>query len=183
MDLAVANQYAKALMEVVSKPGSALGAEAALEQLQTVSATLQDSRDLRELMMTPAIDRVRKRKALNRIGDVLGLHPLLTSFLNVVTHHRRANIFHAIADSFRTQLDEQRGVVRAVVSAARELTPAQRDSLEASLRERTGKQVLCDYSVNPILVGGLIVKIGSTMFDGSVQGQLEGLRRRLASQA
>jgi F-type H+-transporting ATPase subunit delta len=183
MELAVANQYAKALMEVVSKPGSTLSAETALEQLSTVSAAIRESRDLRGVMMTPAVGRDAKRRILTRIGELLGLHPIISNFLVVVTNHRRAGLFQGIRDMFQAQLDERRGVVRATVVAVRELSATQKEALAESLRGRVGKQVLCEYSVDPALVGGVTVKIGSTMYDGSVQGQLEALRRRLASQA
>lgn len=183
MSLAVANQYAKALLEVVSKPGSPIAPPAALDQLDIVLAAQRESRDLNELLMTPAIGREQKAKALVRVGEVLGLDPVMSNFLRVVANHRRANLLGAIRDMFQAQLDEQTGVVRANVKAARDLTEAQRSDVAAALRQTTGKQVLCDFSVDPSLVGGLTVTMGSTVYDGSVQGRLEGLRRRLASQA
>lgn len=181
MSLAVANQYARALLDVVAKPGSALDARAALEQLETFEAHYRESRDLRQLMMTPAIDRVRKHKALDRIGGMLGLDPAVRNFLAVVASHRRAPLLGAIRDSFRTQLDERLGLARALVATARPLDEPDRDALAAVLRQVTGKQILCEYSVQPSLVGGITVKIGSTIYDGSVAGQLGALHRRLTS--
>ena len=183
MSLAIANQYAKALLEVVTKPGSELSPEAAMEQLETVSAAIKASADLREVMMTPAIPRNLKAKALDRVGQVLGLAPVIGSFLVVVTSRRRAGMFSDICDAFRSRLDERMGVVRAHVRAAPPLTGAQQEALSDSLHKLTGKRVFCDYAEDPSLVGGLTVRIGSTIYDGSVQGQLEALRRRLVSES
>lgn len=181
MSLAVANQYAKALMETVARPGARLSPEAALTQLETFAATLAETPELRGVMLSPAVSRDVKRRALGRVGDLLGLDPLLRNFLNVIATRRRVSLIPLITAGFRAQIDERNGVVRAQVSAARPLNPEQQDELASALGRVTGKQVLCEYTVDPSLVGGLSVKIGSTVYDGSVQGQLEGLRRRLAS--
>jgi F-type H+-transporting ATPase subunit delta len=183
MSLAVANQYAKALMEVVTRPGAPLAPEAALSQLDTFAATLAASPELKGAMLSPAISRETKRRAMGRVGDLLGLAPLIHNFLDVVTARRRVSLIPLMAAAFRAQLDERNGVVRAQVAAARALDAAQQAEVAAALARVTGKQVLCEYSVEPSLVGGLSVKIGSTVYDGSVEGQLDGLRRRIAGSA
>jgi F-type H+-transporting ATPase subunit delta len=183
MSLAVANQYAKALMEATGRPGARLTPEAALEQLQTFAATLAGSPELKSVMLSPAVSREVKRRAMGRVGGMLGLDPLIRNFLEVITTRRRVGLIPLIVNSFRAQLDERNGVVRAHVAATRPLSPEQQAELAATLGRLTGKQVLCDYTVDPALIGGLTVKIGSTIYDGSVEGQLQGLRRSLASAA
>lgn len=180
MSLAVANQYAKALMEVVARPGALLAPEAALGQLESFSEVLAGAPELKSVMLSPAVSRDDKRRALRRVGGLLGLDSLILNFLDVIATRRRVSLFALITAAFRAQLDERNGVVRAQVTAARGLDEAQQTELAAALARVTGKQVLCDYTVEPSLVGGLSVKIGSTVYDGSVQGQLDGLRRRLA---
>lgn len=183
MSLAVANQYAKALMESVTRPGSPLAPEAALAQMETFSATLSGSPELKGVMLSPAVSRETKRRALGRVSGLLGLDPLIQSFLNVVATRRRVSLIPLMTAGLRAQIDKRNGVARAQVTAARALTAGQQAELTATLGRMTGKQVLCDYTVEPGLIGGLTVRIGSTVYDGSVQGQLEGLRRRLASSA
>jgi len=183
MSLAVANQYAKALMEVVARPGAPLAPEAALSQLESFAEVLAGAPELKGVMLSPAVSRDDKRRALRCIGGLLGLDGLILNFLDVIATRRRVSLFSLITAAFRTQIDERNGVVRAHVAAARPLGDAQQAELNVALARVTGKQVLCDYTVEPSLVGGLSVKIGSTVYDGSVQGQLEGLRRRLAGTA
>jgi F-type H+-transporting ATPase subunit delta len=183
MSLAVANQYAKALMETVDRAGAVLTPEAALSQFEAFSATLTEAPELRGVMLSPAISREAKRRALGRVGDLLGLNPLIRNFINVISTRRRVSLIPLIAAGFRAQIDERNGIVRAQVHVARPLNPAQQGELAAALGRVTGKQVLCEYTDDPSLIGGISVKIGSTVYDGSVQGQLESLRRRLAASA
>lgn len=180
MSLAVANQYARALMDVVSRPGAPLAAEAALVQINAFAEALAASPDLKGALLSPAISREVKRKALTRVGALLGLDRIVLSFLHLIAVRRRVGLFPLIAAAFRAQIDERNGILRAHVAAARQLSDQQQAELSAALARLTGKQVLCDYTVEPSLAGGLTVKIGSTVYDGSVAGQLEGLRRRLA---
>lgn len=180
MSLAVANQYAKALMDVVSRPGAPLAAEAALAQIDAFADALAGSPELKGVLLSPAVSRAVKRRALKRVGTLLGLDQVVLSFLDVIAVRRRVGLFPLIAAAFRAQIDERNGIVRAQVAAARQLSERQQAELSAALVRLTGKQVLCDYTVEPSLAGGLTVRIGSTVYDGSVQGQLEILRRRLA---
>lgn len=183
MPLAIANQYAKALLEVVARPDARLAPEAALAQLEALAGALAASPELRGVMLSPAVPREVKRRAIGRVGGLLGLDPVIQRFLDVITVRRRVGLFPLIQAAFRARIDERNGVVRARVAAPRELAGGQRAELAATLSRLTGKQVLCEYAVEPPLIGGLTVKIGSTVYDGSVAGQLDGLRRRLASAA
>jgi F-type H+-transporting ATPase subunit delta len=184
MPLAVTNQYAKALLAVVSKPGSTLGAEQALEQLGAIEALIQGCPELRVALLSPAISGAQKKAAIERLGGMLGLHALMKNFWNVVTSHRRIPLLASIRQAFQAQLDEQLGIARAEVTAARALNQEQRTGLEAKLAARIEKKSLrCAYTVDEGLLGGLTVRIGSRVLDGSVRGELESLRRRLVAQA
>jgi F-type H+-transporting ATPase subunit delta len=183
MSLAVANQYAKALFEATENPAAGLAPEQALEQLKSFSEALASSHELHEVLMSPAVQQAAKSKALSRLSSLLGLHRLISNFVTVVAHHRRMKLFPEICQMFQSTLDERRGVAHARVSSAKPLNDAQKADLAAQLSRKTGKQVRFEYDVDPALVGGLTVKIGSSVYDGSVRGQLDGLRRRLASEA
>ncbi len=182
MSLAVANQYAKALLEVVDKPGSKVAPESVLEQLETFESALAESREFRVALLSPAVSSVQKSKVLARVGGILGLSPVVGNFLNVVTSHRRIPLLSQIRVQFRAHLDDQLGIVRARIAAARELGAAQRSSLESSLASSVKGSLRCSYSVDGALLGGVTVQIGSKVLDGSVRGQLDSLRRRLVAE-
>lgn len=182
MSIAVANQYAKALLDVVLKDGSGTPALGILAQLESFRDALALSAELREVLMTPAITSQAKRKALDRIAALLGLSPVVVNFLNLVKDRRRIALMADICAAFREQMDARLGILRARVASARDLSADQKQALTDRLRSATGKSVDVDYSVDPKLVGGATVAIGSTIYDGSVRGQLEGLRLRLTSE-
>jgi F-type H+-transporting ATPase subunit delta len=183
MSLAVANQYAKALLEVVGKPGSKLTAEAALDQLGAFEALVAESPEFRVVLLSPALTAAQKSKVIARLGGMIGLDTVLKSFLNVVTSHRRIALLPSIRLLFRSQLDEQLGIVRASIAAARELNATQKSAIESGLATTAGGSLRCSYTVDGALLGGLTVKIGSKVLDGSVRGQLDSLRRRLVAEA
>lgn len=181
-NLAVANQYAKALLDAISKSGTGVSAEQALAQLDQFVDLMHGSAELHTVLLSPAVTPAAKQKLLAKLGDMLGMHGHLKNFLYVVTRHRRLDILAEIRERFQALLDESVGIVRARVATAQPLSDAQRQALEAALARITGKQIRCDYDVDDALLGGLSVRMGSTMYDGSVRGQLEGLRRRLTSE-
>jgi F0F1-type ATP synthase delta subunit len=90
-NLAVANQYAKALLEAVSQPGSGIGSEEALSQLAGFSAILKESRELRGILLNPAVPHEQKTRTLARLGEMAGMHGFVKNFLFVVTRHRSTN--------------------------------------------------------------------------------------------
>lgn len=181
--LAIANQYAKALLESVSQPGSGATPEEALTQLEQFDATLRGSQDLHTVLLSPAVAHAQKQKVLGRLAELLGLNGFVRNFLFVVTRHRRLNLLGEIRERYQALLDEALGLVRARVSTAVPLTAEQKLALETALAKVTGKQMRCGYELDETLVGGLAVRVGSTMYDGSVRGQLDSLRRRLTSEA
>jgi F-type H+-transporting ATPase subunit delta len=183
MSLAVANEYAKALLEVVDKPGSNLAPESVLEQLEAFGALLAESREFRVALLSPAISPAQKSKVLARLGELIGLSPLVRNFLNIVIAHRRIALLALIRLQFRSHLDEQLGIVRARVNAARHLSSTQKTALESGLAGSVKGSLRFKYTVDGALLGGLTVQIGSKVLDGSVRGQLDSLRRRLVAGA
>ena len=182
MSLAIANRYARALADAVLASGSTLEAPVAVEQLAGFAALLKESSDLRNVLMSPAVSAARKRAVVSKLGETLGIHKLIHNFLFVVIDHRRIRQFAEISSAFQLAIDERLGRVRAQVSSAAPLGEAEQSSLQAKLAQMTGKQVRCEFQVDPSLLGGASVRIGSTIYDGSVRGQLGALRHRLAAQ-
>jgi F-type H+-transporting ATPase subunit delta len=175
----VAARYAKAMVEVVTAPGSALAPEKATEQLRSVLNLVQTVPDLDHALRSPAVRPSRKRGVIARLAEPLGLAREVRNFLYVLIDRRRIGELEDIVEAFETLLDEALGFVRADVTSARELDAAQRASLEAQLSRLTGKRARAHFSTDPALIGGAVARVGSAVYDGSVRGQLEALRRRL----
>jgi len=178
---AVASRYAHALLDVVRE--SAAKPEDVMAQIASMEALISGSDDLRHALATPAIPGSRKRAVLARLAQPLGLSPLVRNFFFVITDHRRLAYLAQIREAFEECVDEQMGLVRASVTSARKLDDNQSRALEAELARLTGRQVRAQYSVDPALVGGATARIGSTVYDGSVHGQLQSMRRKLTQGA
>lgn len=178
---AVAKRYAEALADVVTGAGSSVKPEQALGELAAFQDALHSSQELYHALVSPAVPASRKRAAVNRIADVLGASRVTRNFLFVLIDHRRIPAFPEIFQSFELVLDERLGFARAEVSSARELDDNQRLALNGTLERLTGKRIRMRFSVDESLIGGVVARIGSTIYDGSVRGQLTTLGRRLSA--
>jgi len=179
---AVATRYAKALADVTTAAGAALRPEDALSQLRTFGAALAASHELQNALITPAVPASRKRAVVGRIAELLKLSPIARNFLFVLIDHRRIALLDAILHSFELIVDERLGFARAEVSSPRDLTETQRGAINAQLERLTGKRIRMRFAVDPALIGGVVARIGSTVYDGSVRGQLQTLGRRLSTE-
>jgi F-type H+-transporting ATPase subunit delta len=177
---AVAHRYAKALVEVAAAPGSASDPAAILSQLRAVGQAIADSPELRIALLSPAVSPSKKRAVVTRVLGPLGLGNQARNFLFVVIDHRRVAELPAIVDAFEVLLDERLGYVRADVQSARPLAEAQQASLETEISRMTGKKAKLKFSIEPALIAGVVARVGSTVYDGSVRGQLDKLRLKLA---
>jgi len=177
---AVASRYARAFADVVMAPGSRLEAADAQKQLREIGSVLDESSDLRHALSSPAVRLSQKRAVMARFADELGLSPLTRNFVFVLIDHHRIPILHQIREAFENEVDVRLGFVRAEVVSAQELDREQTAALEAGLTQMTGKQVRARFQVDPSLIGGVIARIGSTVYDGSIRGQLDNLRRQIA---
>jgi F-type H+-transporting ATPase subunit delta len=180
---AVVSRYANALADVVTAAGSGLTAENAMAELRGFEAALRESHELAGALVTPAIPGSRKRAVVGRIADILKLSRVTRNFLYVLIDKRRITSLSDIILAFETVADERLGLGRAEVVSARQLTEAQRAALAVQLEQLTGKRIRALYSVDEALIGGALARIGSTVYDGSVRGQLQVLSRRLSTES
>ena len=180
MASAAANRYARALVDVVLAPGSALKPEDAIEQLRAVVQTIADSDELRTALLTPAIQTSRKRAVMGRL--LQRVSSLIRNFVYVIIDHRRVAIMPEIQEAFELLLDERLGFVRAEVTSAEPLDQRRSSEIESELASLTGKRMRLHFAVDKALLGGVSARIGSKVYDGSVRGQLEQLRRQLTEQ-
>ena len=183
MSLAVANRYARALADAVMAPGSGLDPQAAIVSLADFSASLASSNELRTILTSPAVQVGKKRAVVGKLCDAMGSHRLIRNFLSVVIDHRRIGTIPEIAGACEAAVDERLGRVRAGVSSAAALSRESEETLRAELARMTGKQVRCEFEVKPELIGGVSVRIGSTIYDGSARGQLDALAAKLSARS
>jgi F-type H+-transporting ATPase subunit delta len=176
----VASRYARALAEVVFAPGSGVEPQAVLRQLRAVEAELLESSALRTVLQSPAVPPSKKRAVIARLTEPLGIAKPVRNFLFVLIDRRRIESLSEIREALEAMLDEKLGLVRADVISAGDLSESQRANLQAQLSRLSGKQARLEFSVDQDLIGGVIARIGSTVYDGSVRGELDKMRKRLA---
>jgi len=178
---AVTVRYARALMQVVTQADAPAGQSGAVrEELRSFLAVLESSAELRNVLATPAVPAAQKRALVERLGQPLGLSRTSLNCLFVLLDHRRTNLLAPILDSFERMLDEREGIARAEVTTAAELNDGQQQLLRQALETMAGGSVRAQFAVDPRLLGGAIARIGSTVYDGSVRGQLRQIRQRLS---
>jgi len=177
----VSARYARALVDVVTAPGSKADPAQTLSQLRAVQDLIHGSEILRHALASPAVAPSKKRAVMRRLLEPMGVSDQVRNFVYVVIDHRRGHEFTSIVDAFETLLDERLGFVAAEVRSAAPLTAAQTAQLEAQVSRLAGKKAKLKFSSDPTLIGGVIARVGSTVYDGSVRGQLERLRTRLGA--
>lgn len=168
----LSGRYATALFSLASEQRSIETVEASLA---TLRRALDESDDFRALTTSPLVGRADAARAVAAVAPVLGLDPITTRFLGVLAENRRLRELKAIIATFRALAARHRGETTAEVISAHPLTDDQVDALKQQLRSRVGRDVNVDLSVDPSLLGGLIVKIGSQMIDSSIKTRLNTL--------
>ena len=169
----LAGRYASALFDLADADKQL---DAVTSDLDSLYAMIGESEDLRSLLSSPVISRNEQGKALSVIVEKAKFTGLTSNFIAVVADNRRLFVLPAIITAFKAILSQHRGEVTAEVIAATELSEKQLTALGASLKEAIGSKVTIDASVDPELLGGLVVKVGSRMIDSSLRTKLQHLR-------
>ena len=177
----IANRYAHALVDVVTTPGSGLDTKTIGDQLGEVAGAIIASPQLRAVLMSPAVPKSKKKAVLGRVADAMGLPTKLKNFLFITVDRGRIGKLPEIREAFDLALDDKLGFVRADIASAEEMTAGQKSRLEAELYKLSGKTIKATYTVDRTLVGGAVARVGSTVYDGSIRGQLVKLRRQLVT--
>jgi F-type H+-transporting ATPase subunit delta len=175
----VASRYARALVDVVLAPGSGLDPAVVLTQLKAIAEMVADSQELRTALLSPAVSPSRKRAVISALLEPMKVEKRVKNFLYVVIDHRRVADFPSIVEGFEVLADERLGWVRVDVTSAKPLNDAQRAKIDAAISHMAGKKAKLRFSQDPALLGGVVARVGSTVYDGSVRGQLDRLRTRL----
>jgi F-type H+-transporting ATPase subunit delta len=172
-------RYAHSFASVAA--ASHLDVAAAQQQLSDFSGTLAGSRELREVLMNPSIANEQKLKVLDAIAGRIGMFPQVRNFIAVIMNHQRLDEFDEILTEYHAVADDQSGLTEAEVTSARPLNDNDRAELEAQVQKLAGGRIRTTYSQDATLLGGAVVRIGSTVYDGSIRAQLQQLKQKLVN--
>jgi F-type H+-transporting ATPase subunit delta len=172
----VAGRYASALLETANEQGQLAAIEADIDTLQ---GALAESDDLRRMVRSPVFSAEDQAKALDALLGRIGVNPLTLNFFKVLARNRRLFAAEDIIRAFKALAAEARGEVQAEVASAVALSDSQLDALKEQLKSSVGKDVQLESTVDPSLLGGLVVKIGSRMIDSSLKTKLATLNTRM----
>lgn len=175
----VAQRYAAALADAAIERRDA---EAVKRGLDAFVEAFFAAPDLRNFLESPAASDDLKRKVIGKLSERMGLEPSVRNFLYLVVDHRRTEILGEIRESFRSELNQRLGIAEAHVVSARDLSDAEKKTLTAALERRTGKKIEARFDRDAALLGGAVVRVGSTVYDGSLRERLVRLRRQLESE-
>jgi F-type H+-transporting ATPase subunit delta len=173
-----ATRYARALFDVALAEKTEL---AALDQeLAAFNGLMKEHPTLEKVLLNPAVPAPRKRETVAVLAARVGLHPVLTKLLLLLAGRDRLVLLPELLETYRERLLEHQNVVRAEVTTATPLAADRASAIERSLAQATGRTVALTTRVAPEMIGGLVARVGSTVYDASVTTQLEKMRQRLA---
>ncbi|HEV7967057.1 MAG TPA: ATP synthase F1 subunit delta [Candidatus Acidoferrales bacterium] len=176
---ALAERYAGALVDVALANKQA---DLIKQELADFAALIRESPELHAFLSNPSVARGAKHSAIEAIVTRMGASRTLRNYLFVIVDQRRAGMLIEIEQAFSRLLDARRGITQASVSSATELTAQERAELRDALEKLTGDKVQAQFTTDAALIGGAVVRIGSTVYDGSVRTQLERMRARMISE-
>jgi F-type H+-transporting ATPase subunit delta len=172
-------QYANALADIALVQGAA---EPAAKQLQEFGAAYGQSAELRTFLASPAVSIEAKHAVIEKIAARLGASKIIRNFLFVLADHRRTLLIPEVIGAFRQVIRQRQGVAEAEISSAVELSAGQKKEMAATLAQLTGKKIEAKYALDLTLLGGAVVRIGDTIYDGSLRSRLNEMRARLAAE-
>jgi len=172
----IARRYAKAIIAVAQEQGTL---EQIADELRVLGALAQDAQ-VAQALANPLLAASARRRLAATIGDQLALRPIMRNFLGLLADHRRLEQLPAIAAQYEKILDQMLGRVRAVITSAAPLAPEQAETVIAAVARQTGRTVLAEQQADPHLLGGVVVDVEGTVYDGSLRTQLEALAASIA---
>jgi F-type H+-transporting ATPase subunit delta len=176
---ALAERYAGALVDVALANKQA---DLVKQELADFAGLIRESPELHAFLSNPSIARAAKHSAIDAIVARMGATRTLRNYLFVIVDQRRAGMLIEIEQAFSRLLDARQGITQASVTSATELSAQERAELGAALEKLTGEKVQSKFTTDAALIGGAVVRIGSTIYDGSVRTQLERMRARMISE-
>jgi F-type H+-transporting ATPase subunit delta len=175
----VASTYARALADVIID--THLDPDHSIADLRAIASLLKESSDLRQVWENPAIPAEQKRRVLDVIAQRDGISKQARNMVAILIDHRRIHFLDAIIRQLEKELDARLGFAEAEITSARELANPEKREFEQQVEKLTGKKVRAHYTRDVSLLGGAIVRVGSTIYDGSVKGQLARMKEAISS--
>jgi F-type H+-transporting ATPase subunit delta len=175
----VASTYARAFADVALD--KRLDGEETVAELRAIADLLAKSAELRQVWENPAIPAEQKHSLLNVIAKRDGISTAARNLVAVVIDHRRIRLLPRIVEQVEKELDARLGLAEAEILSVRELGDAEKRALEAQLGKVTGKKIRARYDRDASLLGGAVIRVGSTIYDGSVKGQLERIKEAISA--
>ena len=175
----VASTYARAFADVILS--ARLDASQASSGLRRIADLVSESADLRRVWENPAVPAEQKLRLLDAIVQRDGIERHVRNLVAVLIDHRRVHFLGAITAQLEKELDARLGFAEAQITSARELGDPEKKTLESQIQNVTGKKVRARYALDASLLGGAVVRVGSTIYDGSVKGQLERIKEAISS--
>jgi F-type H+-transporting ATPase subunit delta len=173
----VARRYAAALADVVAERGEARQVQ---EELSAWEVMIRNNAQLAEVFSNPTIPYDKKQKVLSALIERTRVRPLTANFLQVLLQNQRLTELGEVNKRFSQVLDERSGIVSAQVTTARPVSESSQRALREKLTTMTGKEVRLSFQTDEELIGGLVTRIGSTVYDGSVRTQLQQVKAKMA---
>lgn len=170
----VSIRYARALLELGIEAGKA---DKIQEELSAFAQAYGQSKDLQAVLNNPSVELDERKTIVRTLATKYGFQPLTSHFLQLLLDKERVSSLPLIARAYQALADEQAGRVRASVTAARKLSPAQASRMKLMLSKMTGKEVVLETSEDPELLGGVVTRLGGKVYDGSLRRQLEQMKR------
>jgi F-type H+-transporting ATPase subunit delta len=172
-------QYANALADIALEQGAA---GPVIQQLSDFTAAYSGFAQLRNFFESPATSKAQKRGVAEKISARLGASKIVRNFLFLVIDHRRTPELREILETFQNVLRERQGIAEAEVFSAAALEDVQKKEITQTLERVTGKKIEATFSLDANLIGGVRVRVGDTIYDGSLRNRLDGLRERLTAE-
>jgi F-type H+-transporting ATPase subunit delta len=172
-------QYATALADIALEQGAT---EPVKKQLEEFGSAYAESAELRSVLSSPAVAIEAKHGVIEKLAARLGASKIVRNFLFVIADNQRTHLLPEILQTFESVIRQRQGFAEAEVASPAELTAAQKTVLQQSLERLTGKKIQAKYSLDAGLLGGVVVRIGDTIYDGSVRNRLNQMRARLSAE-
>jgi F-type H+-transporting ATPase subunit delta len=177
MAAAFATRYARAFADVVSS--AKLDAAALDRQFRDFLGTWDGSKELRDLFINPAVPAAQKVAVLDKLNVKMGLEQELRNLIAVLINNDRIGGVHEVAEAWRVEMQERMGIRQAEIVTARELSAKEQAELLDGVGKLAGSRIDPTFKLDPSIIGGTMVRIGSTVWDGSIRGRLERLKETL----
>ena len=173
----VANRYAKALADVIMERGQTLTVG---DEVKAFTQVIEENSELRNVFASPVIALDRKKAVLNELLARMQFRPTTNNFLQLLLTNQRLHQIEFVRASLMRELDERAGVVSAEVTTARTLAATEQENLLNQLQTATGKRVRVNFKIDPEIIGGIVTRVGSLIYDGSIKNQLALMKQQLA---